>query len=167
MACNTQYGASSVLAVGLLWTLWQPVAVMVGLTVVIAAVTWHRSERAARFDLESPLSLTVTAKFSVAYASIMLVSLVVEAWFGDLRLYATAFADGLVSSVAVAVSAATVFSDGGVGPQQAAGTVVLGITASLTAKSVLIELESGRMRWTAAVPMALVGVAGPVVFVLT
>ncbi|TYL36511.1 MgtC/SapB transporter [Natronococcus pandeyae] len=157
-----------VLAAGLLWALWQPVVVMIVLTVAIAAVLWHRGNIYEQFDLdlESPLSLTAAAKFSVAYAAILLGSVFAEMWFGNLGLYATAFAGGLVSSAAVAVSAATVFNDGTAGAEQAAGMVVLGITASLAAKIVLVELVSGRMRSKAAAPMAVVAITGLVVFVL-
>lgn len=162
-------GIAVVLATGLLWALWQPIVAMVGVTVAITIVLWTRGDVYEQFDLdlESPLSLVAAAKFSVAYAAILLVSVVAEAWFGNLGLYATAFAGGLVSSAAVAVSAATVFNDGAVGTNQAAGMVVLGITASLTAKIVLVEVVSGRMRSKAAAPMALIAVVGIVVFALT
>ncbi|ELY50990.1 MgtC/SapB family protein [Natronolimnohabitans innermongolicus] len=162
-------GIAVVLATALFWALWQPVAAMAVLAVGVAAVLWHRGDVAAELDLEleSPLSLRSALQFATAYAAILVASVGAQAWIGDLGLYATAFAGGLVSSAAVAVSAATVFNDGGVGVEQAAGMVVLGIVASLTAKIILVELLTDRMRWRAAAPMAAIGVVGVLVFVLT
>ncbi len=162
-------GIATVLAVGLFWTLWQPAVVMAALCVGVAAVLWYHGETPDHFDfaLESPLSLTAAAKFAVAYAAILLVSVLAEAFFGELGLYATAFAGGLVSSAAVSVTAATVFNQGGIGAEQAAGMVVLGILASLTTKIILLEVISGRLRSKAAVPMVLVGAIGVVTFVST
>ncbi|SFC52305.1 Uncharacterized membrane protein, DUF4010 family [Halobiforma haloterrestris] len=162
-------GIAVVLATALFWSLWQPIVAMATLAVAVAAVLWRRGDVDSDLDLEleSPLSLRSALEFAAAYAAILLVSVGSQAWIGDLGLYATAFAGGLVSSAAVAVSAATVFNDGGVGSEQAAGMVVLGIAASLTAKIVLVELLTDRMRRRAAAPMAVIGVLGVLVFVLT
>ncbi len=161
-------GIAAALAFGLFWLLWQPAVAMIVVAVAIAALLWRRGEIYERFDLDvdSPLSLAAAAKFSLAYAGILLGSVLAESLFGDFGLYATAFAGGLVSSAAVSVTAATVFNDGGVAPTQAAGMVVLGISASLLAKIVLVEVISGQMRRKATIPMILIGVVGVVVFVL-
>ncbi|MFP8958466.1 MgtC/SapB family protein [Natrialbaceae archaeon A-CW3] len=157
------------LAVGLLWSLWIPAAVMIVLSLLLATLVWRTGDRYEQFDLDldSPLSVTAAAKFSLAYALILLGSVFAQTLFGDLGLYATAFTGGLVSSAAVSVTAATVYTEGSVGVEQAAAMVILGIAASLTAKIVLIELISGRMRTKAVLPMALVGLVGILVFVLT
>lgn len=162
-------GIAVVLAFGMLWVLWLPTVAMIGVSVIIAGLIWNVGDTQSQFDVgfDSPLSWIDAGKFALAYVSILIASVLAEAVFSDLGLYATAFAGGLVSSAAVSVTAATVLTDGTVGVEQAAGMVVLGIIASLTAKIVLIDLINRRMRPTATVPLAVIGLVGVTVFVLT
>lgn len=157
---------ASVLAVPLVSVLWPPIAVMFGLTLLLAYVGLVRGDTYEEFDFdfESPFSFSAAGKFAVAYVGIVIASVVGEELFGEFGLYATAFAGGLVSSAAVAVSAATVYSDGTVGAEPAAGMVILAIAASLVAKIVLVEMLNEEMRTRAVLPMAVVGVAGLLVF---
>ncbi|MCU4751374.1 MgtC/SapB family protein [Halobacteria archaeon AArc-curdl1] len=160
-------GIAVVLATGLFWSLWQPAMVMIGVAGTIVAILWHRDDghEEFEFEIDSPFSFVAAAKFSLAYVTILLVSVFAEAVLGAFGLYATAFAGGLASSAAVSVTAATVFNEGAIGIEQAAGMVMLGIAASLTSKIVLVELISGQLRSKAVVPMALLAVVGLVVFV--
>ncbi|PSP55890.1 MgtC/SapB transporter, partial [Halobacteriales archaeon QH_7_66_37] len=134
-------GIAVALAYPILWTVSAPAAVMVAVTLAAAGLVWWNGETHEEFDidLDSPFSFRAAAKFSVAYIAILLVSVGGEEVAGDIGLYATAFAGGLISSAAVSVTAATVLSNGGVGAQAAAGMVLLGIAASLTSKIVLVE----------------------------
>lgn len=159
---------ASVLALPLLWVLWPPVAVMLVLAFGFAYAGLVRGETDEEydFDFESPFSFTAAGKFAVAYVGIVLASVVGEELLGDLGLYATSFAGGLVSSAAVAVSAATVYSSGSVSAEPAAGMVLLAIIASLAAKIVLVEMLNDDMRRRAVLPMAAIGVAGLLVFFL-
>lgn len=161
-------GIASVLAIPLLWVVWTPAALMLALTLVLAYALAVRGETHGDFDieLESPFSFKAAAKFSVVYVAILVVSVVAQELFGELGLYATSFAGGLVSSAAVSVSAATIYNDGGVGAEPAAGMVLLGILASLVSKIVLVELINDELRTRAAIPMAAVGLAGLTVFLL-
>ncbi|PSP45444.1 MgtC/SapB transporter, partial [Halobacteriales archaeon QH_6_66_25] len=129
-------GIAVALAYPILWTVSVPAAVMVAVTLAAAGLVWWNGETHEEFDidLDSPFSFRAAAKFSVAYIAILLVSVGGEEVAGDIGLYATAFAGGLISSAAVSVTAATVLSNGGVGAQAAAGMVLLGIAASLTSK---------------------------------
>lgn len=162
-------GIALLLAVALFSALWQPALVMLGLLVGAAAIVWHRGDIAESIDVEldSPLSIPAAVKFSIAYVGILLSAVLAESMFGHVGLYATAFAGGLVSSAAVAVTAATVFADGTVGLDEAAGMVVIGITASFATKIVLVEVLGARMRRQAIIPMAVIGFLGLLVFVLT
>ena len=155
-------GIAVALAYPILWTVSAPAAVMVAVTLTAAGLVWWNGETHEEFDidLDSPFSFRAAAKFSVAYIAILLVSVGGEEVAGDIGLYATAFAGGLISSAAVSVTAATVLSNGGVGAQAAAGMVLLGIAASLTSKIVLVEWINDEMRSRAAVPMVLIGLAG-------
>lgn len=161
-------GLAVVLAAPLFWAVWEPAAGMLVVTVGAATVVWVHGETHEEFDidLETPFSFMAAAKFSVAYVAILLVSVLAETVAGDAGLYVTAFAGGLVSSAAVSVSAATVFSEGSVALEPAAGMVVVGISASLVSKIALVEFVNSEMRSQGAVPMALVGVAGLAVFFL-
>lgn len=161
-------GIASVLAIPILAVVWMPAAVMLGLTVVIAYVLAARGETSEEFDieLESPFSFRAAAKFAALYVAIVVVSVAAQELFGDLGLYATSFVGGLVSSAAVAVSAATVYNAGDVSVEAAAGMVLLGIMASLVSKIVLVELVNEEMRERAAVPLGVVGVVGLAVFLL-
>ena len=155
-------GIAVALAYPILWAVSAPAAVMVAVTLAAAGLVWWNGETHEEFDidLDSPFSFRAAAKFSVAYIAILLVSVGGEEVAGDIGLYATAFAGGLISSAAVSVTAATVLSNGGVGAQAAAGMVLLGIAASLTSKIVLVEWINDEMRSRAAVPMVLIGLAG-------
>ena len=161
-------GIASVLAIPILAVVWMPAAVMFGLTVVIAYVLAFQGETSEEFDieLESPFSFKAAAKFAAVYVAIVVVSVGAQELFGDLGLYATSFVGGLVSSAAVAVSAATVYNAGDVSVEAAAGMVLLGIMASLTSKIVLVELVNEDLRERAAVPLGVVGVVGLGVFLL-
>jgi len=156
------------IAVPVFWALWQPVALMLAVTLASAGVVWTRGDTHEEFDIEldSPFSFQSAAKFSVAYVAILLVSVGAEATVGDAGLYATAFAGGLISSAAVSVTAATVFNEGTVAVDPAAGMVVLGIAASLASKIALVEGVNGEMRRTASIPMAVVAVVGLVITAL-
>lgn len=155
-------GIAVVLAVPLLWALLGPTLAMVLVTLGAAALVWRDGDTHEEFDiaLESPFSFRAAAKFSAAYVGILLLSVSGETVAGDVGLYATAFAGGLVSSAAVSVTAATVFDAGSVGVDAAAGMVLLGIVASLTSKVALVEWVNGEMRYSATLPMALVGLIG-------
>jgi uncharacterized membrane protein (DUF4010 family) len=155
-------GIAVALAYPILWAVSAPAAVMVAVTLAAAGLVWWNGETHEEFDidLDSPFSFRAAAKFSVAYIAILLVSVGGEEVAGDIGLYATAFAGGLISSAAVSVTAATVLSNGGVGAQAAAGMVLLGIAASLTSKIVLVEWVNDEMRSRAAAPMVLIGLAG-------
>ena len=155
-------GIAVALAYPILWAVSAPAAVMVAVTLIAAGLVWWNGETHEEFDidLDSPFSFRAAAKFSVAYIAILLVSVGGEEVAGNIGLYATAFAGGLISSAAVSVTAATVLSNGGVGAQAAAGMVLLGIAASLTSKIALVEWINDEMRSRAAVPMVLIGLAG-------
>ena len=155
-------GIAVALAYPILWAVSAPAAVMVAVTLAAAGLVWWNGETHEELDidLDSPFSFRAAAKFSVAYIAILLVSVGGEEVAGDIGLYATAFAGGLISSAAVSVTAATVLSNGGVGAQAAAGMVLLGIAASLTSKIALVEWINDEMRSRAAAPMVLIGLAG-------
>jgi uncharacterized membrane protein (DUF4010 family) len=157
---------ASVIAVPLLWELWPPIAVMLAVTLGLAYVSATSDDTYDEFDFDfdSPFSFRAAAKFALAYVAIVLASVAGEELFGELGLYVTAFAGGLVSSAAVAVSGATVYTEGTAGTGTAAGMVLVGILGSLVAKIVLVELLNDEMRTKATVPMALVGVTGLCVF---
>jgi uncharacterized membrane protein (DUF4010 family) len=155
-------GIAVVLGNEMLPLLVLPVGTMVGVTVVAAVLLWHTGETHDEFDMDmdSPFSFRSAATFSVAYVAILLLSVGAEATVGDAGLYATAFAGGLVSSAAVAVTAATVVTEGTVAVETAVVMVVVGIAASLAAKIGLLEVTNRTMRYSASVPMGVVGVAG-------
>jgi uncharacterized membrane protein (DUF4010 family) len=159
---------ASVLALPLLWVLWPPVAVMLVLALGLAYLGLARGETAEEydFDFESPFSFVAAGKFAIAYVGIVLASVAGEELLGELGLYATAFAGGLVSSAAVSVSAATVHSSGSIGAEPAAGMVLLAIAASLSAKVVLVEMLNDEMRTRATLPMVVIGLSGLLIFFL-
>jgi len=159
-------GIAVVLAFPLLWALLGPTLAMGLVTLGAAALVWRDGDTHEEFDiaLESPFSFQAAAKFSAAYVGILLLSVSGETVAGQVGLYATAFAGGLVSSAAVSVTAATVFNAGSAGVDAAAGMVVFGIVASLTSKIALVEWVNRDMRYSATLPMAVVGVVGLVLY---
>jgi len=159
-------GLAAIIAISILWVVWLPGLVMVGLALVIAAMLWYQDESTGDFDidLDSPFSFKAAAKFAVVYIAIKITGVLSQEFLGEAGLYATAYAGGLVSSAAVAVTAGSLVSAGEVRVEAAAGMVILGILASLSSKIVLVEIINGDMRWKAAGPMGLVGVAGLAVY---
>ncbi len=155
-------GLASVLALAVFWSIWQPALVML----LLAAGASYGLLRTGKqyddldIDIDSPFSFTSAAKFAAVYVAITLVSVVSQELFGDVGLLVTAYTGGLVSSAAVAVSAATVYNQGAASVEAAGGMVILGILASLTSKVVLIELLTEDMRRKAILPMVVVGLTG-------
>lgn len=159
-------GLAAVIAVSILWVVWLPALVMVGLALVIAAMLWYQDDSRGDFDidLDSPFSFASAAKFAAVYIAIKIMGVLSQEFFGEAGLYATAYAGGLVSSAAVAVTAGSLVSAGEVRVEAAAGMVLLGIFASLSSKIVLVEIINGEMRWKAVGPMGLIGIAGLAVY---
>jgi len=155
-------GIAVALAFPLLWSLLGPTLAMGLVTLGGAALVWREGDTAEEFDiaLDSPFSFRAAGKFSGAYVGILLLSVFGETVAGEAGLYATAYAGGLVSSAAVSVTATTVFNTGAAGADAAAGMVVLGIVASLSSKIALVEWVNDDMRYSAALPMVLVGLVG-------
>lgn len=155
-------GLASVLAFAIFWTIWQPAIVMVGLAFLAAYILLKTGKHYDDLDIniDSPFSFKSAAKFSAVYIAITVVSVVSQELFGEIGLLATAYTGGLISSAAVAVSAATVYNQGAASAEAAGGMVILGIMASLTSKIVLVEIINGKMRKKAMLPMSIIGFAG-------
>lgn len=103
---------------------------MVGVASAIAYSFIYRQERVGPtdIDIDSPFSLLLAVFFATVYVAILLMAVFAEDLLGQIGLYLTAFLGGLVSSVSVSVSAATVLNEGTVGVEVAAGMVVLPTT---------------------------------------
>ena len=155
-------GLASVLAFGIFWVVWKPAVAMIVLAAGVAYFLFRTSETYEDLDvnIDSPFSFGAAAKFSLIYIVITVVSVVAQQQLGDVGLFATAYMGGLVSSAAVAVSAATMYNQGAATIEAAGGMVILGILASLTSKIVLVEIINGHMRRKAVLPMAIIGIVG-------
>jgi uncharacterized membrane protein (DUF4010 family) len=155
-------GLASIIAIGIFYTIWIPTVVMVLTAIVIAYYLLRISDSYDNLDIDidSPFSFKSAAKFSVIYVGITLVSVVAQELLGEAGLFMTAYTGGLISSAAVAVSAATVYNSGAASAEVAGGMVLLGILASLTSKIVLIEIINGQMRKQAMLPMGIIGLIG-------
>jgi uncharacterized membrane protein (DUF4010 family) len=161
-------GLASIIAIGIFYTIWIPAAVMVFTTIAIAYYLLRTSESydSLDIDIDSPFSFKSAAKFSVIYIGITVISVVAQELLGEVGLFMTAYTGGLISSAAVAVSAATVYNSGAVSAEVAGGMVLLGILASLTSKIILLEMINGQMRKQAMLPMGIIGLIGIGVYFL-
>ena len=159
---------ASALAASLLSVLWIPAAAMIGVTVIAVLVLqqYGEDETDFSFELDSPFSFRAAAKFAAVYIIIAIASNAADQFVGEAGLYVTAFIGGLVSSAAVATSAASLLSNGSAELQVAAGMVLFAIMASLASKIVLVETINNRMRWKANLPLVIIGVTGLLVFFL-
>ncbi|MFB6113368.1 MAG: MgtC/SapB family protein [Halodesulfurarchaeum sp.] len=157
---------ASISAFVLFWTLWPAAAGLLGVLVGFSLLGWHQRPKTGDIDIdmESPFSFRSAAKFAAVYMAISIASTLSEQFFGDIGLYVTAYAGGLVSSAAVAVSAGSLLSNGSTSVEAATGMVVLGIIASLSSKIVLIEVVNDNMRTKATVPMVLSAMVGATIF---
>lgn len=162
-------GIATILAVGIVWSLWQPTLAMLLVSIAIVYHLWEGEAVLEGIDerIESPFSLRAAVMFAAMYIAILVTSVFANETVGDAGLFVTAFLGGLVSSAAVAVTAATVLNDGVVGVEPAAAMVVLGIVASLTSKIIVIRVINRRLLRTGAIPLVIIGVFGILVFVLT
>ncbi len=147
-------GLASILAFAIFWVIWIPAVAMIALTVAVAYYLLRTSESHDDIDvdIDSPFSFKSAAKFSAIYVAITVVAVVSQEVLGDVGLLATAYTGGLISSAAVAVSAATVYNWRS---ERRSGRwmVLLGIMASLSSKIVLVEILNGQMRKKAMLPM--------------
>lgn len=161
-------GLASIIAIGIFYTIWIPAVVMVLTAIVIAYYLLRISDSYddLDIDIDSPFSFKSAAKFSVIYVGITLISVVAQELLGEAGLFMTAYTGGLISSAAVAVSAATVYNSGAASAEVAGGMVLLGILASLTSKIVLIEMINGQMRKQAMLPMGIIGLIGIGVYLI-
>lgn len=161
-------GLASIIAFGIFYVVWIPAILMIIVATLIAYYLLKTSEDHSDFDIDinSPFSFKSAAKFSVIYIAITLVSVVSQELFGDIGLFVTAYTGGLISSAAVAISAATVYNSGAASVEVAGGMVLLGILASLTSKIILVEMINGKMRKSAMIPMAAVGLVGIATYLL-
>lgn len=158
---------AGVIAAALLSALLVPVGVMVLLALVLAGIyAYHQPEADYSVPLDSPLSFRSAAKFAGLFILISVTASFADVYIGDLGLYATAFLGGAVSSAAVATSAASLLSGGSIQPMVGSGMVLAAMIGSLGAKIVLIESVGARLRRTVAVPFAVMGVVGLLVFFL-
>ncbi|RQH02659.1 MgtC/SapB family protein [Natrarchaeobius oligotrophus] len=159
-------GLASIIAFAIFWAIWIPAVAMIAITVAIAYYLLKTSDDHDDIDvdIDSPFSFKSAAKFSAIYVAITIVAVVSQEMLGDVGLLATAYTGGLISSAAVAVSAATVYNSGAASVEAAGGMVMLGIMASLSSKIVLVEIINGQMRLKAMLPMAVVGIVGLAVY---
>ena len=159
-------GLASIIAFPLWWLLWGPMIAMLIVTAGVSILLLRQGEGDVDFeiDMDSPFSFQAAAKFAGIYVLITMVSVLAQQYFGEAGVLATAYLGGLVSSAAVAVSAGSIYNQGAIGAEAAAGMVILGILASLTSKCVLIEIINGKMRLRGILPMIAIGLLGLVVF---
>ncbi|MDY6778859.1 MAG: MgtC/SapB family protein [Candidatus Nanohaloarchaea archaeon] len=159
---------ATVLAASIFSVLFYPVAGMLAVAILFAVYLKHGETFEEELDtpIESPFSYVAAAKFALVFIGISVASSLAEVFVGDVGLYATAFIGGLVSSTAVATSAATLLSQGSAGLEVASGMVLLSMGASITSKIVLVELINKELRWYVTFPLLVILVSGLAVFVV-
>lgn len=142
-----------------------PVAAMAILALVFSFL-WrdgHEKEN-VEVPMNSPFSFQSAAKFAAVFIVISVVAAFAETFLGNTGLYITSFVGGLVSSTAVATSAAALLSDGALAAQSASGMIVLSIFGSIVSKILLVEAVNKDMRLYVSLPLLLTGIVGVIVF---
>lgn len=148
-----------------LW-LFAPVAAMV--VPLLGFAYWLKTEDVAvsEMPMESPFSLKSGVKFGVIFGVVSISSALGNEFIGSTATYLTSFGGGLVSSSAVATSAATSFLSNSVTGYTAALMIILSILGSMVSKILLIEVENEDMRLMVGGPMVLSAMIGGLVALL-
>jgi uncharacterized membrane protein (DUF4010 family) len=120
----------------------------------------------AEMPMDSPFSLKSGAKFATIFILVSASSALGNEFIGSTATYLTAFGGGLVSSSAVATSAATSFLADSVTGYTAALMIILSILGSMLSKILLVEIENEKMRLLIAGPMVLSAMFGGLVALL-
>lgn len=146
-----------------LFPMYAATAGMAAPLMLAAYLLKHESE-SVDLEIESPFSLKTGAKFALIFVAVSAVSTLGEQSAGTLGIYATAFTGGLVSSTAVATSAATSFGSGSITGTVAAGMIMLSIAGSILSKIALVELVNQELRENISLPMIISIASGLAVF---
>lgn len=143
--------------------LFIPVAAMI--IPLLGFAFWLKTEdvEVSEMPMKSPFSIKSGFKFGAIFAVVSISSALGNEFIGSTATYVTSFAGGLVSSSAVATSAATSFLSNSVTGYTAALMIILSILGSMLSKILLIEVENERMRVMVGGPMILSAMVGGLV----
>ncbi len=139
-----------------------------GMVVPLLGISYLLKQQTENIDLEieSPFSLKSGIKFATIFLAVAVASETLKQTFGSAGLYLTALAGGMVSSAAVATSAASSFTSGGLDIEVTLGMVLLSIVGSTASKIVLIEVTNSDLRHNVSIPIAFSGLFGIGLFFL-
>lgn len=143
--------------------LFIPIAVMI--IPLLGFAFWLKTEdvEVSKMPMDSPFSLKSGIKFGTIFAVVSISSALGNQFIGSTATYITSFAGGLVSSSAVATSAATSFLSSSVTGYTAALMIILSILGSMLSKILLIEMENESLRILVGGPMILSAMLGGVI----
>ncbi len=139
-----------------------------GMVLPLMGIAYLLKQQTENIDLEieSPFSLKSGIKFATIFLAVAVASETLKQTLGSAGLYITALAGGMVSSAAVATSAASSFTSGGLGIDVTLGMVLLSIVGSTGSKIVLIEVTNSDLRHNVSLPIAFSGLFGVGLFFL-
>lgn len=145
-----------------LW-LFAPVAAMI--IPLVGFAYWLKTENVevSEMPMDSPFSLKSGVKFGIIFGIVSISSALGNEFIGSTATYVTSFGGGLVSSSAVATSAATSFLSSSVTGYTAALMIILSILGSMVSKILLVEVENEKMRVMVGGPMVLSAMIGGLV----
>jgi uncharacterized membrane protein (DUF4010 family) len=136
-----------------------PIAVMLGLSVVLSAVVWFggRKETAEPPEPENPAELKPAIAFGLLYAAILLAVAFARDRFGTAGLYAVAGLSGLTDMDAITLSTARLVNGGQLDAGAGWRAILIAAMSNLAFKAGIVAvLGSGRLVWRIAL---LFGVA--------
>lgn len=113
-----------------------PLAVMLAVFLVLAAVRWRSGADPGESPLEpgNPSELKPAILFGVLYAVVLLVLAAAEDWLGDTGLYVAAFLSGLTDVDAITLSTARLVATEGLDPSTGWRVILVGALSNLVFK---------------------------------
>jgi len=146
-----------------------PVLIMLGIFVLMAAITWRSSVTAAGSEIEptNPTHLRMAIIFAAIYGAVLLAVAAAEAHLGDSGLYATAVLSSLSGIDAITLSASRLVSADRLDPSIGWRLIVVASLSNMVFKLVVASVLGGMdlaRRLGALTAVAVAGGAALMIF---
>jgi uncharacterized membrane protein (DUF4010 family) len=151
----------AVVSPALLPFLLVPVGVMAGVGYLAALLLWRSADRLpARVRLAHPFELATAVKFGAVLALVMLLSVALREWYGDLGVYLLAAASGIADVDAITLSLAGMVPGTLLGGVAAYGIVIAALVNTTVKGLLVVFIAGGSMARRTALAVTAVVLSG-------
>jgi uncharacterized membrane protein (DUF4010 family) len=137
----------AIVAPGKFWQIAPPIAVMLVVTMLLAAWVWwtHRKLKTEMPTQSNPAELKAALVFAAMYAVVLLAVAAGQHWFGDRGIYVVAGISGLTDMDAITLSTSRMAQAGSLDPGVAWRAIIIGSIANMIFKGAMIGILGGRV----------------------